>query len=156
MTTTATLENLVGHWTGTSRLWRPWLSPPESDSKSTATVGLTANGRFVTIAYTWACDGDDHEGFMLLGLEPRQNIANAAWVDSWHMSDKPMICAGTVDEETGAITLRGSYAAPPGPDWSWRTIIAPREDEAFEMVMYNISPDGEEAIAFRNGYGRRS
>ncbi len=154
MPTAATLDTLVGHWTGTSRLWRPWLAPQESDSKSTASVGLTANGKFVTIEYTWACDGEDHQGFMLLGRESKQNVVNAVWVDSWHMSDKPMTCSGTVSDDTGVITVRGDYAAPPGPDWSWRTVIAPRGDEAFEVVMYNISPEGEETIAFRNSYER--
>ncbi len=92
---------------------------------------------------------------MLLGRESKQNVVNAVWVDSWHMSDKPMICAGTVDADTGTITVLGSYAAPPGPDWSWRTVIAPRGDDAFEVVMYNIAPGGEEAMAFRNVYERR-
>jgi hypothetical protein len=52
---------------------------------------------------------------MLLGRESKQNVVNAAWVDSWHMSDKPMICTGAVDDDTGAITVRGDYAAPPDP-----------------------------------------
>jgi hypothetical protein len=90
---------------------------------------------------------------MLLGHEEKQNVVNAVWVDSWHMSDKPMISSGTVDD-AGAITVRGNYAAPPGPDWSWRTVIAPHGDEAFEIVMYNITPSGEEMIAFQNRYER--
>jgi hypothetical protein len=152
--TAITLEDLVGQWTGTSRLWRTWLSIPESDSRSTASVDLTANGRFITIEYTWACDGEDHEGFMLLGREPTRNVVNAAWVDSWHMSDKPLICSGTVDDDTGAISVLGTYAAPPGPDWSWRTEIRPRGDAGFEIVMYNISPEGRDEMAFRNMYER--
>jgi hypothetical protein len=154
VSTPASMEKLVGRWTGTSRLWRPWQSPVESDSKSEASVDLTANGKFVTIEYTWACDGENHQGLMLLGREPKQNVVNAAWVDSWHMSDKPMICTGTVDDDSGTIAVRGDYAAPPDPDWSWRTEIKPRGDEAFELVMYNITPQGEEMIAFRNVYER--
>ena len=50
--------------------------------------------------------------------------------------------------------MRGNYAAPPDPDWSWRTEIKPRDDAAFELVMYNISPQGEEMIAFQNRYER--
>jgi hypothetical protein len=154
VTTATTLDTLVGRWTGTSRLWRPWVSPVESDSQSTASVDLTANGRFLTIEYTWACDGQDHQGFMLLGRESKGNVVNAAWVDSWHMSDKPLISTGTMDDDSGAITVRGDYAAPPDPDWGWRTEIKPRGDAAFEIVMYNITPQGEEMIAFRNRYER--
>ena len=55
-----------------------------------------------------------------------------------------------------------SYAAPTGPDWGWRTVIAPEGAgagagagaDAFSIVMYNISPDGEETLAFRNDYAR--
>ena len=148
------LASFVGHWSGTSRLWRPWQSPAESDSASTADVALLANGHFLTVRYTWACDSKDHEGFMLFGREGERNVVNAAWVDSWHMSDKPLICTGTVDERTGAIAVVGSYAARPDPDWDWRTEITPRGERAFEIVMYNITPKGEEAIAFRNVYER--
>jgi hypothetical protein len=149
------IASLVGRWSGTSRLWRPWQFPVESDSGSTADVGLVAGSRFVTIRYTWACDGKDHEGLILLGREPTGNVVNAAWVDSWHMSDKPLICTGTVDDPTGAVAVVGTYAAPPDPDWSWRTEIAPRGEAGFEIVMWNISPKGEETIAYRNVYEKR-
>jgi len=42
---------------------------------------------------------------------------------------------------------RGSYAAPPGPDWGWRTVIEIPDDDSFRMVMYNVSPEGKEELA---------
>ena len=149
------LESLAGHWVGTSQLWCPMPTAPiESECESTADVALTANGRFLTIEYTWALDGKNHQGFMLVGREPKGNAVTAAWVDSWHMSDKPMISTGTADE-SGRVNVLGSYGAPPDPLWGWRTEIKPRGDTGFEIVMWNITPEGEEAIAFQNVYESR-
>ena len=151
------LGKLVGDWTGISRLLRPWLSgsEAESESVSTAFVELVARGKFVTIGYTWTVDDEPQEGVLLLGSETNGDTVHATWVDSWHMSDMPMICRGSVDE-AGVVTVLGSYAAPPGPDWKWRTAISPRGDAAFEIAMFNISPDGEETPAFENRYVRHA
>ena len=64
-----------------------------------------------------------------------------------------MVCAGSMDDD-GVIDVRGSYAVPPGPDWGWRTVIEPAGKDSLEIVMYNISPGGEETLAFRNRYER--
>ena len=153
MSAPESLEKLAGSWMGTSRLWRPWLSPPDTESASTAIVAPAVGGKFVTIGYVWIVDGEAQEGLMLLGHDRKRNAVSAIWVDSWHMSDAPMVCAGSIDGD-GVIDVRGSYAAPPGPDWGWRTVIDPGGKDSFEIVMYNISPDGEETLAFRNSYER--
>ena len=103
---------LVGDWTGTSRLVRPWLSPPDAESEPTASVSAVARGKFITIEYTRIVD------------------------------------------ESGVVTVLGSYAAPAGPDWKWRTTITPRA--AFEIAKFNFSPDGEETPAFESRYMRRA
>jgi len=69
------------------------------------------------------------------------------------MSDKAMVCKGKIDGD-GVITLVGSYEAPPGPDWGWRTVIEPVTDDSFKLLMYNITPEGEETIAVENRYSR--
>ena len=154
MTVPAALEFLLGSWTGTSRLWRPWLEPSDTASVSTATVGVVARGRFMTIDYTWELEGEAQQGLLLLGLEHKAGVVHAVWVDSWHMGEKPMTCTGTADE-AGVVTVLGAYAAPPGPDWGWRTVLTPNaEGGSFEIVMTNIAPDGEETPAFHNHYAR--
>ena len=55
----------------------------------------------------------------------------------------------------GSVSIQGSYAAPPGPDWGWRILIEPRQADSFWMVMYNISPEGREALAVEATYARR-
>jgi hypothetical protein len=87
----------------------------------------------------------------LLGYDEQQKMATAAWVDSWHMSSKIMACEGAIDPQ-GAIDIRGSYEAPPGPDWGWRIVITPKSGKELQLVMYNISPEGVEELAVQADY----
>ncbi len=151
----AALDALAGRWTGTSRLYMPWTTPAESDSTTTAEVRPVAGGRFVTIAYTWSYDGKPCEGFLLAGRETKTDVVNAVWVDSWHQREHPLASTGGVSEG-GGIDVRGSYPAPTGPDWGWRTTVLADGADAFRIVMYNISPEGEEMLAFENRYTRAS
>jgi Protein of unknown function (DUF1579) len=157
MSAPQSLEKLIGHWTGTNRLYRPWLNPPdaESESESSATVDEVAMGKFITIEYTWSLDGQPQAGFMLLGRENNNEEVKATWVDSWHMSDKSMVFDGGIDAN-GVVNVRGSYAAPPGPDWGWRIVIEATSDNSFTIVMYNITPDGEQSLAVESRYTRKS
>lgn len=149
----APLASLVGRWTGTSTLLRPWLTPVESTCAGTARVGTTAHGLWLTIEYEWALDGEPQQGFLLVGREPEGDAAHASWVDSWHQRAQPMASAGVVRAD-GTVEVRGRYAAPPGPDWGWRTVLAHTADDAFELTMINVTPDGEEAPAVRARYTR--
>jgi Protein of unknown function (DUF1579) len=68
------------------------------------------------------------------------------------MSDKPMKSEGPASSES--VDVRGSYAAPPGPDWGWRTVIETAGTDSFRMVMHNVSPDGQEYLAVDAEYHR--
>jgi hypothetical protein len=68
------------------------------------------------------------------------------------MNEKYMTCEGMATDAN--VDVRGSYAAPPGPDWGWRTIIDRNNRDLFRLVMYNITPEGEEQIAVETLYGR--
>jgi len=153
MSAPESLRRLVGEWTGTNRLW---LSPEENPrrSDSTATVALAAGGQAVTISYTWSFDGQPQEGILILERDKDGSKMEAVWTDSWHMSDKLMVCEGSLDEK-GVASVTGSYAAPPGPDWGWRTSVGPGEGGSFHIRMYNITPEGQEALAVEAIYSRR-
>ena len=148
----AALAALAGRWTGSSLLVLSWETPSEYRSDSTAEVAVVAGGRFVTIAYTWAYKGQPCEGFLLAGRETKTEVANAAWVDSWHQREKPLQSVGTVTAD-GGVDVRGSYPAPEGPDWGWRTVVVPT-GTGFTLTMYNVTPDGVEELAFENVYAR--
>ena len=139
------LTKLVGDWTGTNRLW---LDPkaPAQESDATASVTLEARGQFATIRYTWAYDGDQCEGMLLVRLVDTPTKADVVWIDSWHMRNEFLVMRP--DAVEGAIvSALGSYPAPPGPDWGWRITLHSENPDVLLIAMHNITPDGEEAPA---------
>ena len=146
------LAQLAGEWSGTSRLW---LSPeePARESPSTLSASLVANGKFLALRYRWAEDGPQ-EGLIVLGAEARGDRVRASWVDSWHMGHAMMSCEGALDAD-GSASVKGSYPAPPGPDWGWRIVIAPIDRDGFRLRMFNITPEGEEQLAVDATYARK-
>lgn len=146
------LAMLAGEWVGTSQLW---LSPdePPGTSGATMSMALVARGQTLLCRYTWAVDGSPEEGVMLLSLNEEQSQASAAWTDSWHLHDTLMVCLGEMRPD-GGVTVTGSYAAPPGPDWGWSIGLELHTPESFRMVMHNISPEGTPALAWDATYER--
>jgi len=150
MNLTEIQNNLIGAWTGNNLLR---FMHTDHNSSSDLSVAHVAKGRFLTFTYTWSYENTDHEGLLTLGYDRQQEVATAAWVDSWHMSSKIMSCQGVIDQQ-GVIDLRGSYEAPPGPDWGWRIVITAPPGKELQIVMYNCSPEGVEELAVRADYKR--
>ena len=144
------LAACAGRWRGSNRLHDPHTGKPE-DSASTAVLAELLGGRFVRLDYTWSYRGVPQEGSLLIGRQAARGKATAHWIDSWHMSDGVMACEGTVDPD-GGIDVRGSYAAPPGPDWGWRILLRPAGGATLQLVMYNVTPDGREELAVEAKY----
>lgn len=138
---------MVGDWTGTNRLhlgdWKP--EDPLHVSDGTATVRARVGGQFLEIAYNWSYEGEPQEGVLIFGGDNKSDAVNAFWTDSWHMAHQIMTCEGK-NEADERINLRGFYKVEGYPDWGWRTEVVPSGD-VFEYKMYNISPEGDEAIA---------
>lgn len=150
----AVLDTLIacaGTWQGTSTLQDPTSGMAE-ESPSTATVTPVLDGRFVRVDYTWSYADKPQEGSLLIGYQPKAETATGHWIDSFHNSDKVMACAGTVPED-GPLSVRGSYPAPPGPDWGWRIDVLP-EGDMLRIVHYNIWPEGKEELAVDSRYTR--
>jgi hypothetical protein len=142
-----------GRWQATYQLRDP-ENRLADDSVSDATVVGMLGGRFVRVDYRWSYKGEAQEGTMLIGANRATGAVTLAWADTWHNSDTLMICAGAVRDD-GTVDVLGSYAAPPGPDWGWRTQIR-AEPDRFHLVMYNIAPDGLETVAVDADYRRVS
>jgi len=153
MAVPASLTKLVGRWSGRNTLYVPWLNPPESKSEATANVATVVNGKFVTIAYSWADHGAPHEGLLLIGQHPKDGGVTASWTDSWHQGGSILQLTGDVNGD-GSVTLHASYPAPPDPDWGWRIVIS-AQPSGFDVVMTNITPKGEETVAVETHYERR-
>ena len=144
---------LIGEWRGTKQLY---LEPPPAaaaSSPSALSVVPVAGDSFLRFDYDWAFEGEAQSGVLLLGVD-EEDAASAAWVDSFHMSSKIMCCTGTAS--ANAIELSGTYAAPPGPDWGWRIAVSSVSSAALQIVMHNISPEGQEDLAVQIDYTRKS
>ncbi len=146
------LGSLTGEWKGTNHLHTPWMPEPLHQSDSTMSVSEQIKGQFLSFNYTWSHEGEPQEGIIIVGWDEKTNVVKAVWTDSWHMSHNLMNCEGAVNGD-GSLSMKGFYSVPDHPDWGWRTDIIPGDD-AFKLVMYNVSPEGEEHPAVETEYAR--
>lgn len=152
MGTMKRLAAMAGCWQGSNRLYDPFSGKPE-DSASSVVLTPLLGGRFIRLDYDWSYRGARQEGSLLIGCQPDHGRMSVHWIDSWHMSHDVLACTGAV-EESGDVDVRGSYAAPPGPDWGWRIVIRPAEPAALHVVMHNVTPGGKEDVAVEATYAR--
>ena len=145
MSVALVFEKITGFWEGEQRLW---LSPnqPEQVSHTTATIGLEARGQIVAIHYQWIFEKKPQEGLLLLGQSDKPNGVHTVWVDSWHMQDRIMNCEGFELPDCG-ISVQGFYSVPAGPEWGWRIVVVPEDKDSLDLIMYNVTPEGEEELA---------
>ncbi len=147
-------KNLTGDWRGTNRLHTIWIEEnPLQESKSDATVQTAANEKFLKIEYDWSYENENQDGLLLIGSEEDSDETRAFWIDSWHMQDKFLSCDGKYDGDS--ILMKGFYEVPNHPDWGWRIDIIIADENSFKIVMYNVSPEGEEVLAVEMIYERK-
>ncbi|HEY0667751.1 MAG TPA: DUF1579 family protein [Sphingobacteriaceae bacterium] len=146
-------SKFIGAWQGTYRLVLSWLPNPDFISISNMKIKSVANDKFLELSYDWQHEGVSQDGLILIGNINKPSEVTASWVDSWGMSGKIMNCYGTINHQ-GDICLRGSYAVPDGPDWSWRIEIPCPTDSTLQITMYNLTPEGEESLAGDANYIR--
>lgn len=144
------LATFAGQWIGHNTLHDPNTNQPET-TDSTLSLTPLLNGRFIRIDYTWHYQGTPQQGELLVGYETEAQQATGHWIDSWHMGDKVMACRGTLGAQ-GALTLLGSFSAPPGPDWGWRIALGFTVSNVIDLTMITISPDGEATPAVEAHY----
>ena len=144
-------QALIGEWKGTKQLYMAPPPAPAVSSTSKLSITPVARGSFLQFNYDWTYEDEQQSGVLLFGYD-EENAASAAWVDSFHMSSKILSCTGTA--ANGAAHVRGSYEAPPGPDWGWRIAIRSVSANELQIVMHNISPEGQEDLAVQLDYTR--
>ena len=153
MTSRLDLSKFMGHWQGTYRLVLSWLPDPDFISVSNMTVKSIANDKFLVLSYDWQHEGAAQDGLLLIGNINKETEVTASWVDSWGMSGEIMNCYGSINPESD-IALLGSYKVKDSDDWGWRIGITCPTDNALQIMMYNVSPEGEEFLAGDANYTR--
>ncbi len=145
------LTTATGRYSGKNTLYDPHTGKPD-ETDSTLRITPVLGGRFARVDYTWSYQGEPQEGSLLFGYDPQAGAASGYWIDTWHMGKKGLTCHGR-PPSGGTIGVRGSYEAPPGPDWGWRIELT-IADRTLKIVHTNIHPDGKEEPAVTADYTR--
>src|SRR5688500_13843329 len=77
------LAQLVGSWTGTTKLW---LEPDviSDESPVLGSPHLVMEGRFAIYLYQGSIEGEPQHGMFKFGYNTTTNQYEASWVDSFH------------------------------------------------------------------------
>ena len=149
----ALLAAFVGSWAGTTRTW---FEPDEliDESETRGAVRAALGGRFVVHEYLGTLEGETMEGSATLGFDLGRDRFVCAWIDSAHMTTAVMLSLG----EPGVrneVSVLGSYDAPSGPPWGWRTTFSTPSADELVVSHYNVPPEGSEYLGVETRYRRR-
>lgn len=125
-----------GRFTGLNRLWfMPGTPAHVSEGE------LLVAERHVSVR--WAHDGAQKKGELALsGPAPS---CRGDFTDSFH-AVAGLVLHGHV--QGSAALLYGTYPAGDGsPDWGWRVALDWCDPDHFSLRMFNVLPDGTEALA---------
>ena len=139
------LRQLVGGWTGTSKLW---LEPDKltDESPVVGSIQLVLDGRFALYLYQTSVEGEPQHGMFTFGYNTTTDQYEASWVDSFHNNTAIMFCVGSPTDD--GFSVIGSYPDPTGgPDWGWRTDVEVVDNDHLVITAYNIHPELGEARA---------
>ncbi len=125
-----------GRFAGLNRLW---FMPGTPAHISDGTLGVSAD----RVSVRWAHDGAPKEGSVVLrGPAPS---CRGDFTDTFHAADG-LVLHGHV--QSGTALLYATYPAGEGlPDWGWRIVLDWCDPEHFSVRMFNVLPDGTEALA---------
>jgi hypothetical protein len=143
------LSPLIGAWEGQSTLY---LDPDQEGDTQPSSVEVVpaANGKALLVTYVWHVDDAPERGALLIERDPKQPGCRAAWVDSWHQDRVMMILEG---QTADAVDMYGKYQAEGWPEWGWRIRLEADGDQ-FRLLMWNITPEGQENRAVVGEYAR--
>lgn len=125
-----------GRFTGLNRLW---FEPGTTSHDSAGELIVSAN----QVAVRWAHGGVEKLGTLTLsGPTP---ACKGDYSDTFHASSGMTLHGWS---RAAVVELFGTYPAGDGsPDWGWRITLDWNDPDFFTFRMFNVYPDGQEAIA---------
>jgi len=125
-----------GHFAGSNRLW---FMPGTPAHVSDGTLVVTAD----RVSVRWAHEGAQKDGELVLrGPAPS---CRGDFTDSFHAASG-LVLNGHV--QGCSVLLYSTYPAGDGsPDWGWRIVLDWCDPNQFSLRMFNVLPDGTEALA---------
>ncbi len=125
-----------GHFSGTNRLW---FMPGTPAHVSAGTLTVSAD----RVSVRWAHDGKPKEGELVLS-GPRP-ACRGNFTDTFH-AESGLVLHGYA--QGSAVYLYCTYPAGDGsPDWGWRIVLDWYAPDQLSFRMFNVLPDGQEALA---------
>lgn len=148
----ARLVRMAGQWEGRFRLWfEPGKLADESLQRGSIRVLL--GGRVLLHEYTGHCAGEPMEGVALIAYHLDERRYESAWAESFGTGTALMFSTGVSGDPR--LSMLGSYSDGQGGSRSgWRTAIEQPDDDTLDLRMYNITPEGDEALAVEVNYRR--
>jgi hypothetical protein len=148
------LAQLVGRWTGKARLWFE-ADQLADESPVAGSIRSVLGGRFLVHEYENTIENRRVEGLALIGHDCEADRYEVAWVDSFHNGTRIMLSVEPEGSSRSEFSVLGSYGdGQGGPDWGWRTSIHLPEPDHMILRHFNISPQGDEALAVEFDYQR--
>lgn len=147
----AKLAAMVGKWKGTNRTW---FKPGElaEESEIEGETRLILDGRFLMHEYKSTLGGQPMLGVTIHGYSTGEDQWQSVCVDSVHNGTRILYSTG--DGANEHFNALASYPAPSGPDWGWRTELTLPSRDNLIVRHFNITPDGQEALAVEFDYQR--
>ena len=154
------LEQLVGDWTYTVKMWMAPNMPP-SESKGTATRKAEMGGRYfiANAAGKFQMPGPggkmqdvDFKGMSVDGYDNAKKKFVSSWIDS--MGTGILLSEGTYDAGTKTFTYVGDYQMAPGVTSKIRETVKLEDKDHYTMAMWEHR-GGEDVKTMEIAYTRK-
>ena len=148
------LSQLAGQWEGIAKTWFEPGEPVDA-SPASGTFRPILGERFMLLEYKGSFQGKPLEGLAIYGYHLDLQKYQCAWVDSFHNGTAIMLSEGKKGVDNIAVLGSYAYVAPDiEQHWGWRTELEMPTADEIKITAYNISPEGEEALATQTIFSR--